>query len=270
MVASLLLSCLLVVQDSSLAKAEEAYRKEDYKAAYDLAKAAATAEPKRVEPRLLLGLAAGQLKQHADAVAAYTEAIALGTKTFTVFDRRGDGQLKLGKFAEAVADFDEALKIAPAFAPQHWRRGIALYYLGKHADGVEQFETHKKANPQDVENAAWHYLCNVKVVGKAEAVKQLIAVTKDPRPPMAEIQRLYAGIVKPDAVLAAADKFKADTDAGKEARFYANLYVGLWHEAEGNAAKAKEHLTLAADKFPISHYMWDIAKVHADLLKAKK
>jgi len=268
MLASLLLTCLLVPQD--IAKAEEAYRKEEYKAAYDLAKAAADAEPKRVEPRLLMGLAAGQLKQHADAVAALTEVLKLAPKTFTALDRRGDAYLKLGKFAESVADFDEALKLRPDFAPEHWRRGIALYYLGKHAEGVKQFETHKQANPQDVENAAWHYLCNVKVVGKAEAVKQLIAVTKDPRIPMAEIQKLYAGLLKPDDVLAAANKLKADTADGKEARFYAHLYIGLWHEADGNAAKAKEHLTLAADKFPISHYMWDIAKVHAALLNAKK
>lgn len=269
MLASLLLTCLLAAPQD-LAKAEEAYRKEDFKAAYDLAKAVATAEPNRASAYTIMGLAAGQLKNHGDAVAAFTDLLKLEPKSFPALDRRGDAYLKLGKFKEAVADYDEALKLKPDFAPEHWRRGIALYYLGRYADSVKQFETHKQANPQDVENAAWHYLGNVKVVGKAEAVKQLIAVTKDPRPPMAEIQKLYAGVLKPEDVLAAADKYKADTDTGKSARFYANLYVGLWYEADGNAAKAKEHLAIAAEKYPIGDYMWDVAKVHADLLKAKK
>ena len=27
-----------------------------------------------------------------------------------------------------------------------------------------QFELHQRVNPQDVENAVWHYLCKVKLV----------------------------------------------------------------------------------------------------------
>ena len=47
-------------QDDPLRKAEEAYRKEDFKAAIEQAKLAAAAEPKRLEPRMLLGLACGR------------------------------------------------------------------------------------------------------------------------------------------------------------------------------------------------------------------
>ena len=268
--AALLLALAAGVQaaDDPLRKAEEAYRKEDYAAAAEQATLAAAAEPKRVEPRVLLGLARGQLREQAAAAEAFTAALAIEPKNVTALDRRGDALLKLGKFKEAVADFDAVLEIKPEFAPEHWRRGIALYYAGRHADGVKQFETHRKANPEDVENAAWHFLCNAKVVGVEKARAQLIAVTRDPRVPMAEVQKLYAGKLQPADVLAAAEKLKLDAEAGKEARFYANLYVALHYEAAGDAAKRTEHLTAAVEKFKIGHYMWDVAAAHLKSLPA--
>ncbi len=256
--------------DSEHMKATEAYLKRDYKAARDHATAAIEAEPKREEPRMLLGMACSQLRDQAAAVKAFTGVIEINPNSLRAYDSRGDANLKLGKFKEAVADFDKVLAMKPEIAPEHWRRGIALYYTGQHAEGVKQFETHKRANPEDVENAAWHYLCNVKVVGKEKARADLIVVTRDSRVPMAEIQKLYAGKLQPADVMAAAEKIAADTDAGKEARFYANLYVALYYEAEGDAKKVVEHLTPAVQKYVISHYMWDIANVHLELLKAKK
>ena len=259
-----------LADETAFKKAEEAYRKQDYKAARDHATAAVEAEPKREEPRLLLGLACGQLRDQAAAVKAFTGVIEINPNSLLGYDRRGDANLKLGKFKEAVADFDKVLTLKPELAPEHWRRGIALYYTAQYAEGVKQFETHKRANPEDVENAAWHYLCNVKVVGKEKARADLIVVTRDSRVPMAEIQKLYAGKLQPADVMSAAEKIPADTEAGKEARFYANLYVALYSEAEGDPKKVVEHLTPAVQKFVISHYMWDIANVHLELLKAKK
>lgn len=207
------------------------------------------------------------LREPAKAAAAFTQALDVMPDA-KVQDRRGDAHLWAGKFAEAVADYDAFLKANPKFAPKHWRRGIALYYAGKHEDGVKQFELHKTDNPQDVENAAWHYLCNVKVVGKEKSQAALIDVTGDSRVPMAEIQKLYAGKLKPDDVLAAADKApKADKTS---AQFYAHLYVGLWYEADGDAKKAKEHLTAAVEKYEIGDYMWDVGNAHLQMLKAKK
>jgi len=255
-------------EDDPLRQAEEAYRKGDLKAAVAQAKLAVAAEPKRVEPRLLLGLACGQARDQAAAVEAFTAALAIEPKNATALDRRGDALLKSGKYAEAIADFDAVLALKPALAPEHWRRGIALYYAGKFAEGVAQFEAHRQANPEDVENAAWHYLCNAKVAGPEKARAQLIAVTRDPRVPMAEVQKLYAGQLKPADVLAAADQLKADTEAGVEARFYANLYVALYYESAGDAAKRTAHLTAAVEKSKISHYMWDVANAQLAALKA--
>jgi lipoprotein NlpI len=208
-------------------------------------------------------------RDNAAAAKAFSEAIDADPSLADAYDRRGDARLKLGQFKDAVADFDAYLKAEPKAAPEHWRRGIALYYAGKYADGVKQFATHKTVNPEDVENAAWHYLCNAKVVGREKARAELIAVTKDRRVPMSEVQKLFAGLLKPADVLEAAEKPDAATDAGTEARFYAHLYVGLWYEAEGDEKRAQEHLTTAAEKYKIGHYMWDVASAHAALFQAK-
>jgi lipoprotein NlpI len=233
-------------------------------------KAAADALTKAALARQRVGEIRLALRDNAGAVKDLTKAVELDSKLVAAIDRRGDAYLKLGKFTEAVADYDAYLKADPKFAPKHWRRGIALYYAGKHADGVKQFELHKTDNPQDVENAAWHYLCNVKVVGKEKAQKALIDVTDDARVPMAEIQKLFAGKLKPEDVLAAAEKTKDGTAAGTSARFYAHLYVGLWYDAEGDEKKVREHLSAAVEKYVVPDYMWDVGNAHLGTLKAKK
>jgi lipoprotein NlpI len=182
-------------------------------------------------------------------------------------DRRGAEYFKLGKVKEAIEDFDAYLKIHPKQLPEHWRRGIALYYAGRYKEGVEQFETHQTVNPEDVENAVWHYLCKAKTDGVDKARASFIKITKDGRVPMKEIHALFAGTGKPADVLAAAEAGKPDAEDLKERRFYANLYLGLYYEAQGDEKKAVEHLTAAVDKYKIGHYMWDVGNVDLKLRK---
>jgi lipoprotein NlpI len=110
----------------------------------------------------------------------------------------------------------------------------------------------------------------VKVAGKEKAQKALIDVTDDPRVPMAEIQKMFAGKMKPEDVLAAAGKTKTATPEGVSARFYGHLYVALWYEAEGDAKRVKEHLTEAVEKYVVPDYMWDVGNAHLNALKVKK
>lgn len=250
--------------------AEEAYRRQDYKAARELAAAVAKADPKSQPARMLLGLACLHLRDNEAAADALTELIRLNPDLPDAYDRRGDAYLKLGRFADAVQDFDRVIALRPEAAPEHWRRGIALYYAGKYEAGARQFELHKTVNPQDVENAVWHYLCTARATDKETARKQLIDVTRDARVPMKEVQQLFAGRAKPADVLAAAEKVPADAERGKEARFYAHLYLGLYSESEGDAAKAHEYLTAAVQKYRIGHYMWDVANAHLAKLKKGK
>jgi lipoprotein NlpI len=249
---------------------EAAMKAGKYEEVIPLTKKAAELDPKNPAIPYAAGTAHAVLRQNEEAVKDFTEVIKLEPKAIVARDKRGDAQLKLGNFKEAIEDFDAYLKERPKAAPDHWRRGIALYYAQRYKDGVDQFELHRKVNPEDVENSVWHYLCNARANTPKKAREDLIPVTKDPRVPMKEILQLFAGKLKPEDVLAAAENAKLGEEDRKEARFYANLYVGLWYESEGNAKKCLEHMTDAVEKYKIGHYMWDVAAVHLRLLKAKK
>jgi lipoprotein NlpI len=234
---------------------------------FDRAKAAADAKPNDPAAQFRFGEAALAGRKNEVAEQAYSACLVLDPKDAAAWDRRGDARLKLGKFKDAVEDFDAFLNLKPEAGPYHWRRGIALYYAGKYAEGAKQFASHKAVNAEDVENAAWHFLCVARDKGVEEARKGLIVVTRDVRVPMAQVQKLFAGTGTVDDVFAAAAKEKEGTDEGRAARFYAHLYVGLFYEATGDAKRAKEHVQTAAEKYEIGHYMWDVAAAQAKTFK---
>lgn len=256
--------------DPAVEKALQKLQAGDYPAAADAAKSAVAADPKNPETHLLLGVARFKQHQNAEAIAAFTDAIRLDGKLIAAYDRRGDAHLRLAQFKESAADFDRVIELDPKIKPEHWRRGIALYYAGRYKDGVEQFETHKTVNPQDVENAVWHFLCNVPVVGLEKSREQLIDVTRDARVPMAEVQGLYAGKLQPKDVLKAAEETPVDTPRGTEARFYAHLYLALYFEAVGEPKRALEHLDKAVADYKIGHYMYDVAVAHRKMRTGPK
>jgi len=167
-----------------------------------------------------------------------------------------------GRITESVAGFDQLVKVLPAFAPQLWQRGIALYYAGRYADCRAQFESHRTVNPNDVENAAWHYLCVARAESPAKARAALLPVGPDGRVPMRQIYDLFRGALRPEEVLAAA----GDSTSGQ---FYARLYLGLYYEAQGDARRALEHMTIAAaSRFAdAGGYMHTVARIH---LQARK
>ncbi|MFO0796037.1 MAG: tetratricopeptide repeat protein [Gemmataceae bacterium] len=253
-----------------LDQARAAYKAGQFKDAAALAEKAAAADPKSFHAPFVAGTAYGQLRDNLAAVKAYTTALERNPKLAEAHDRRGDAYLKLGLFKEAVADFDVYLAANPKDSADHWRRGIALYYVGRFDDGRKQFEHHRTVNPEDVENSVWHYLCNAKASSLKQARADLIPVTKDTRVPMKEVLQLFAGKATPAEVLGAAEAAKLDAEDQKEARFYANLYVALYFESEGNAAKTKEHLEAAVERYKIGHYMWDVGNAHLETMLKKK
>jgi lipoprotein NlpI len=165
------------------------------------------------------------------------------------------------KIAESVRGFDRVAELAPAYAPQLWQRGIALYYAGRFRDCRAQFESHRRVNPNDVENAAWHFLCVARAESHANARAALLPVGDDPRVPMRQIYGLFRGDVRPEQVMAAAGD-------DPEARFYGHLYLGLYYEAMGEKDRATEHLREAAkEQYAAGGYMHGVAKVHVTLME---
>lgn len=164
--------------------------------------------------------------------------------------------------AASATAFDKVIELAPAAAPQLWQRGLSLYYAGRFADGRAQFELHQTVNGNDVENAAWHFLCVVKVDGLDAARKVFIPIVGDGRVPMREIHALFAGTGSADAVLKAADPDGMPTEAERDQLCYAHLYLGLYYDVTGDAVLARTHMRRAAIDYRMDHYMGRVALVH--------
>jgi lipoprotein NlpI len=175
---------------------------------------------------------------------------------------RGEQHFRTARIEESIADFDRELQLAPDRAAEHWQLGIAYYYAGQYEKGARQFELHRRVNPQDVENAAWHFLCLVRAPkGSVDAArKKLIPVDDDSRVPMAQIQQMFAGTLSPEDVL------KVGKEVDGTAKFYADLYVGLYYEAQDRDDESLRLVESAAtNPAAKDSYMGDVARVHVKL-----
>ena len=180
-----------------------------------------------------------------------------------VFDR-AVAHFEAGRVAESAAEFDRLVQMRPEDAPDLWQRGIALYYAGRYDDCRRQFELHRTVNPNDVENAAWHFLCVARAESPAKARAALLPVGPDARVPMRHVYEMFGGRMKPEDVLRA-----AGAQAG--AQFYAHLDLGLYAEAFGDARRALDHITIAADKryADTGGYMHMVARMHLGMLQRR-
>ena len=176
---------------------------------------------------------------------------------------RAVAEFQDGQFARSAATFDELATARPDLAPQLWQRGIVLYYAARYKDCREQFESHRTVNPDDVENAAWHFLCVARQENAKDARAALLPVGPDLRAPMREVYEMFRGSLTPEQVLAAARDSVA-------ARFYAHLYIGLYSEAIGRNDLARTHIIEAAsDEYArAGGYMHMVGRVHAKVLRA--
>jgi len=170
-----------------------------------------------------------------------------------------------GRIDESVAKFNQVVVVAPRAMPQLWQRGIALYYAGRYDDCRKQFEAHRTVNPDDVENAAWHFLCVARAESPARARAALLPVGPDARLPMREVLELFRGKMTTDQVMAAAG-------SSLSGQFYGHLYVGLYYEATGDNARARTALETAAnERFrSAGGYMHMVARVHVSRLKPSR
>jgi lipoprotein NlpI len=231
---------------------------------------AIASEPKNPAPFLLRAAVREAQGKPEEALADLNQVLLLDPKHAEAFDRRGSVHFKLGKFAASLSDFDKFLALSPKDSNGHWRRGITCYYAGAFDEGRKQFEGYEKVDTNDVENAIWHFLCVARASGVEKARESLLKIGKDGRVPMMEVYALYAGKIKPEEVLAAAQGGNPPAEKLSVQLFYAHLYLGLYYEVMKDPKKAQEHMALAAEKYKIRHYMGDVAVVHLRVLREKK
>ncbi|CAI7893056.1 unnamed protein product [Closterium sp. NIES-53] len=171
----------------------------------------------------------------------------------------------------SVVEFDRALQLDPSQEPYLWQRGLSLYYLGKFQEAAEQFRKDVAVNPNDTEEvrcgavrcivAIWCFLSEARVVGPQQARQQFLLVGQDPRPVMRAAMDVFQKGGDPKKILAA-----AAADFGRpSALFYANLYVGLFYESEGDQDQSRRYILEAAQSpygLRSGDYMAALARVH--------
>ncbi len=192
--------------------------------------------------------------------------IARNPESASAYQSRGVAYFELGEFEKSISDFDRVIELFPSQEPHHWQRGIAYYYAGEYEKGVQQFELHKSVNPNDVENAAWHFICLARADSIHAAQNSFIPIQYDSRIPMAEIWALFSGTGNPEKVLKAAGPIDLGSSVSRQRHSYAHLYIGLYHESQGHTELAQKHIALAATKFAMSNYMGMVARVHDRLI----
>jgi lipoprotein NlpI len=173
-----------------------------------------------------------------------------------MLDRAID-DFRSGRIEQSLAGFDRVALLSPAEAPYLWQRGIAQYYAGQFRECRDMFISHRTVNPDDVENAVWHFLCVAKAESPEAARKQILPVGPDTRVPMREVYQMFQGRLTQAQVMKAAG-------ADPSAQFFARLYVGLYLEATGDAAAGRTQIEIAAEErfARVGGYMHDVARVH--------
>jgi lipoprotein NlpI len=178
-----------------------------------------------------------------------------------------DIYLRAGKPLWATRMFDRYIEDEPKAAPELWQRGIALYLIGDYDLAVKQFEDHRRVNPNDVENAAWHFLCVSKAESFAQAREKVLPAPNDPRVPMKQVMNLLK-TGNTEAVDKAVNATSVDSDERVIAQFYGDFYLGLYADAKGDRASAAKLLNRSVEDAP-RNYMGDVARVYADHLSGK-
>lgn len=229
-------------------------------------------EQEPANPRAkLLRATAFEIRGELDKVLAiYNELLTATPDHLQLLMARGALNFRAGRFKDSVADYDAVARLKPQAEAQLWQRGISHYYAGMFSEGAKQFDIHRTVNPNDVENSIWHFLCNARIVGVDKARAAYLKVqTPDKRIPMMEIDRLYTGDASVEDVLTAA---KAGNPSPRELTtrmFHVHLYVGLYLDTVGQTEAALEHLEKAVKSFTRGPYMWQVARIHHDIVKAK-
>ena len=205
-----------------------------------------------------------------EAVARVTEAIQQDANQHMLFYHRGRWNFRSGNMKESLADFDRMVELSPKSSSRLWERGLTCYYAGDFKSGAKQFEAYQTYHSNDVENAVWRYLCQIKFDGRDKARNSILPIQMDRRVPMMTIYELFKGEAEPSAVLTAIKQSQSTGSRLRHERFHAHLYLGLFYDSEGDKQRATKHIDLAVKQYERGDYMWAVARQHQQQLKQAK
>ena len=211
-------------------------------------------------------------KKYKEAEKSNSARIVDQPKAIDAYSRRGDARLFLGKFKGSAEDYEKMIELDPSLDVSHWRLGIAYYYLNRFDKAAHQFEIYHNHDNVDRENGIWRFMSQTRLKNMEVARKGLLKYEKTDRPPYPWVYSLYAGDIKPEDVYRKIDEGGFPDRYKERVLFHAQLYVGIFHELHGRDKEALKHLRAAsANEYgrATGTYMWQVARVHYDLLQAK-
>lgn len=248
-----------------------ALQQEDYPTAVKLLDKYIAQAPQEYEPYALRAKIHLAQDHFAAAVPDLEQAVKLRPSA-ALINQLGSVRYQAGQLEQSLADFDRAIKLDPKLEISHWQRGIVYYDLGQWENGRKQFEQYQGFHDNDVENVVWRAMCMARdpKLGWAKAAGDLWKVKHDRRVPLMVVAELFADKATEADVLKAVDEGNPAEGELLSRRFYAHLYLGLYHEVRGNKTEALKHLELASGKYKLPGYMAEVARVHVGLLKKEK
>lgn len=211
-------------------------------------------------PRRAALLAPGVLAAAAAASVSAPPTARAALDPTSSLTRRGMAKFVQNDVEGSIADFDLVVQNAPRMEPYMWQRGLSLYYAERYEDGAAQFRKDVAVNPNDTEEAIWAFLCDARDPSVGFDRADLMRVGPDPRRYMRAAYDLFnAGDAASDVAL------EDVASLGPVDEFYSLLYRGLWREAAGDAAGARDLIVQATQTQYASRsgdYMAALAVVH--------
>jgi len=195
------------------------------------------------------------------AIAAADAIVKADPSETSAWRLAGDLYLRAGDYQKAIVQFKRYIARHPEHEPDLWQHGIALAFDGQYDEGRKLFELHRTVNPNDVENALWHFYCVAKSSSVEKARLGLLPAPGDRRAPMEELLRLYRGEVDEAVVRAAIDQWPKETRNHDSALFYGELYLAMYADSMGDRKRAIELAAKAAAAKDVN-YMTDVGRIY--------
>ena len=221
---------------------------------------------------LIAAILASDETDRTKRIAELTAEIAKSPKEVDLYSERGDLHFFSGRFKESFDDYEKMVEIEPRIDVKHWRKGIALFYLERWEESAKQFEKYQTVDDVDRENGIWRFMAMQRKIGTKKAREDMIPYTRMDRPPLTPIYRMFQGELASAEFKKQAAEFK---DGSKE-RFYADLYLGIFLDIEGDMPAALKHLKAAEDNKWAKEsgggpgWMRHIAPIHAKFIEKQR
>lgn len=89
-----------------------------------------------------------------EAIAAYTEAIALDGENHVLFSNRSAAYAKAGKYEEALKDAEETIALNPTWPKGYSRKSAALTGMEKYSEALLSYKKGLTSSTLDIISAS--------------------------------------------------------------------------------------------------------------------